>query len=177
MNIKKLKRGFTLIELLAAISIMALLLTVAVPSFFSSMQNNRLVSLSNELISLLHLARSEAIKRGVPVSICPASDDTFTACGTNWNAGWLVFVNPDGNGSFSNNSTETLIRAQQINGTGFNFTTTPNRNIATYNAQGYAEAGTGNLSFNLTADGCTTDSARRITISITGRISSLRTNC
>jgi len=177
MKQQKTFRGFTLLELLGTISILVILLTLAVPSFMSTMQNNRLATLSNELISLLHLARSEAIKRGVPVSICPTTDDTFSACGNDWSNGWIVFVNPDGNGVFSNNGTETLIRAQQITNNGFNFSTNPNRNIATYTPQGFADASTGNLVFSLSADGCTTNNARDITISVTGRVSSVKTGC
>lgn len=85
--------GFTLIELLVTISIAVILATVAIPSFQSFYRDNRLGSQSNDLIASLNLAKSEAIRRGVWVTVCPAA--SATACGTSgdWNQGWIVFAN------------------------------------------------------------------------------------
>lgn len=56
-------RGFTLIELLVAIVVAAILATVAVPSFQGLLARNRLAIEYNAVLSGLHFARSEAIKR------------------------------------------------------------------------------------------------------------------
>ena len=85
--------GFTLIELLVAIAIAAILLTVAVPSFRTTIASNRLTSLTNDMVATLAQARSEAIKRGARVSLCPSTNGTTcAAAGTNWDAGWISFV-------------------------------------------------------------------------------------
>lgn len=174
---KTKNRGFTLIELLVAVLLLVIVVTIAMPSFQSTIQNNRVVTLANDLVFALNLARSEAIKRGVSVSICPASNSNFDACGTNWDNGWLIFVNPDENTTFANNSTEILLRAQQIQGQGMSITTNPAVNLATYNSAGFAAPGTGNLNISVTGSGCTTNNSRLITISLTGRISTTKTAC
>lgn len=88
--------GFTLIELLVTISIAVILATVAIPSFQDFYRNNRLGTQSNDLIASLNLAKSEAIRRGVWVTICKSAAPTATTptCSTSgdWNQGWIVFA-------------------------------------------------------------------------------------
>jgi len=79
--------GFTLIELMVTISIAAILLGIAIPSFTSTITSNRLTTNANELVTALNLARSEAIKRGQHVVV--------KKTGTNWENGWQVFVDID----------------------------------------------------------------------------------
>lgn len=88
--------GFTLIELLIALSIVGILLMVGVPSLKTFVQNNQLIASTNELISALHVARSEAIKLNSRVSICSSSNGTSCSGSSNWQNGWIVFVDADG---------------------------------------------------------------------------------
>jgi type IV fimbrial biogenesis protein FimT len=81
------QRGFTLIELLVTISIMAILLGIGVPSFRGMIEANRLSSASNDLLSGLQFARSEAIKRGIPVVFCSSSDQSSCAATPAWIGG------------------------------------------------------------------------------------------
>lgn len=55
--------GFTLIELLVTIAVVAILATVAVPSFQSLLERNQFAVEYNQVLSGLYYARSEAIKR------------------------------------------------------------------------------------------------------------------
>lgn len=80
----KVYQGVTLPELVITIAIAAILFAVAIPSFMTSVRSHRLTTVTNELVSALTLARSEAIKRGQYVVIRKA--------GTNWENGWRVFV-------------------------------------------------------------------------------------
>ncbi|WP_018234363.1 GspH/FimT family pseudopilin [Thioalkalivibrio thiocyanodenitrificans] len=77
-------RGFTLIELIVTMSVAAVLMTVAVPGFFNLVQNNQVTAQTNSLISSLNLARSEAVKRGVPVLV--------TAAEGGFSRGWCVHL-------------------------------------------------------------------------------------
>lgn len=88
--------GFTLIELMITLFIVGILLTVGVPSLRSFMQSNQLVASTNELISALHVARSEAIKLNSRVSICSSSNGTSCSGSNSWRNGWIVFVDADG---------------------------------------------------------------------------------
>ena len=90
--------GFTLIELLVTMSVAVILLTVAVPAFQTFVLNSRRVALANELVLALTYAKSEAVKRGIQVTVCSRQDDTTCAGSTTWDAGWLVFVDNDDDG-------------------------------------------------------------------------------
>ena len=56
-------KGFTLVELLVVIAIVAISLTIAVPSVQELLRNNRVASQNNELVALIMLAKSQAIRR------------------------------------------------------------------------------------------------------------------
>lgn len=75
-------RGFTLIELLVTLAVLVIVITVAVPSFRSLADNNRMTALANEMVAALNLARSEAVKRGAQVSVCSNAGG--------WVNGWTV---------------------------------------------------------------------------------------
>jgi type IV fimbrial biogenesis protein FimT len=81
--------GFTLVELMVTVAVMAILLGIAVPSFNEVMLGSKLSSFASSLSGSALLARSEAIKRNAPVTLCVSS--TGTACGTgSWEQGWIV---------------------------------------------------------------------------------------
>ncbi len=84
--------GFTLIELLMVIAIAAILASIAVPSYQWIMSRTRLSTQANELTTALSLARSEAVKRGVRVTVCKSSSGTGCTTSGNWQQGWIVFV-------------------------------------------------------------------------------------
>lgn len=94
-------RGFTMIELLMTIAIAAILLTVAVPSFRDFLLNSRMTTQTNEFVLALAYAKSEAVKRGVTVTVCSRANDTTCAASTSWDNGWLVFVDNDGSGAIN----------------------------------------------------------------------------
>ena len=92
----KKRSGFTLVELLITLVIVSILLTVGLPSLKTFMQSNQLVASTNELISAIHVARSEAIKLNTGVTICESSDGTDCATTGSWENGWIVFVDANG---------------------------------------------------------------------------------
>lgn len=89
---KQASRGFSVIELMVVVTILGLLLGLAVPTFRQFTRNNSVTSAQNDLVTSLNLARSEALRRNRPVSVC-ASEDGLT-CGddTEWADGWIAFT-------------------------------------------------------------------------------------
>jgi type IV pilus modification protein PilV len=87
--------GFTLIELLVTVAVLAVLLVTAAPAMRDMILNNRMSSVSNDLMADLAAARSEALRRGQRVVICKNSG-TNASCGTgNWREGWLLYLDVD----------------------------------------------------------------------------------
>ncbi len=93
-----INRGFTVIELLVTLSVASILLAVAAPSYRTFVQDNQLIAQSNNFFSAMMLAKSEAIKRNSPITICPSTNGTACAGGTIWTNGWIVFEDADGDG-------------------------------------------------------------------------------
>jgi type IV fimbrial biogenesis protein FimT len=101
------ERGFTLVELMITLVIAAIVLTLAVPSFRNTIQNNRITTQVNEVVTAFNLARMEAIRQGSPVSVCPSTDQATCSGANNWATGWIVFSDTNAAG---NPAVGTLIR-------------------------------------------------------------------
>ena len=74
--------GFTLTELLVVVSIIAVLLTLAVPSFTNLILAQNVRTGASDLQTSFIFARSEAIKRAANVNMVAAGGD--------WKNGWTV---------------------------------------------------------------------------------------
>lgn len=96
---RALQRGFTLVELLIVLAVAAVLVLYVVPSFSALATSSKLTAASNALLSSMHLARSEAIKRNSRVVMCKTADGLSCASAGGWEQGWIVFqdTNNDGN--------------------------------------------------------------------------------
>ncbi|CAH1903697.1 Type IV fimbrial biogenesis protein FimT [Candidatus Nitrotoga sp. HW29] len=158
--------GFTLVELLVTIVILAILLSIAVPNFITFVQNSRLVGQTNDLVTSLNYARSEAIKRGVRVSVCSRLDNTTCSGATvvNWDTGWLVFVNPNNNAVADAGEMVLKVRQALENG---NTLRTAGMQRVTYQSSGFS----GNADTFRLCDSRGTTSGRAITVSLQGRVS------
>lgn len=90
-------RGFTLSETLAALAVAGLGVAFAVPGVQALAERNRQATGVNQLVTTLHLARSEAVMRNRSVTVCASA--TGQQCdGTAWEAGWITFVDADADG-------------------------------------------------------------------------------
>lgn len=154
MNIKQ--TGFTLIELFVALAIGAILLTMAVPNMRDFIMNNRLTGQANEFISSVNLARSEAIKRGTPITICTSNNQTSCTASA-WDDGWIVMV--------SSNSEVLRVYAALSGST--TLTNTSSNNSIQYDSNGFLSSGATNT-FNL-CDDRSGETGRQIVITGTGR--------
>lgn len=111
MRMSRRDHGFTLIELLVTLALVAIVATVAVPSFSNYIANQRVKAASQELFVSLNYARSEAIKRNGNVRICPivvseAEEEAMgigasVSCVSDWSAGFLAIAREDESGDLS----------------------------------------------------------------------------
>ena len=86
--------GFTLIEVMVTIAVLAVIITLAVPSFTATINSSRLSSAADETSALIQTARMEAMRRNAVVVVCPTADPngTSTTCATSNSKGILAYV-------------------------------------------------------------------------------------
>lgn len=129
-------------ELLVTMSVATILLTLGVPAFQDLIKNNRLTTAANELVGALSLARSEAIKRGVRVTVCKSSTGAACANSGGWDQGWIVFTDPNNNAIFD--SGDALLRVREA--VQSNLSITGNTNLSDYTsyvARGHSQLTSG----------------------------------
>ena len=114
------ERGFTLPEMLVVSAIVAVMLVIAVPSYTSLTARNALTSKMNEVVGAMQIARSEAVTRNNRVTLCRRNANDTDTCdaGGGWQNGWLVFVDPDADGTVDTGET---ILGNGARVTGFEF--------------------------------------------------------
>jgi len=118
MGILNFEKGFTLVELIVTLTFASILALYAIPNFIQFVDRTRYRLEIHHLIQSVELARSEAIKRGQYVTLCPSNNKVD--CGDNWGEGYLVFVDTNHNGL--RESTEILLSSHQPSLTGQNVT-------------------------------------------------------
>jgi type IV fimbrial biogenesis protein FimT len=95
------QEGVTLIELLVTLSVVAIIVAIGVPALRDFFATNHMSAATNDLVTSLHLARSEAIKREASTTLCPSAnwDSAVPTC-TDFGSladGWIVVADPGGN--------------------------------------------------------------------------------
>lgn len=159
--------GVTLVELVITLSIAAILMTIAVPSFQDLMRKNRTTVQVNEFLTTLNLARSEAVTRGAQVSVCASDDQENCTKNTDWAVGWILFVGDD-----AANPLEVLRVWPAMDGVQ---SFTADADHITFRGTGRAEA---EITFTYEPTGCSgNQEGREIEVKPVGRASSSKTTC
>lgn len=176
-------RGFTLIELMVTVALAAILALVAAPSLSAFKRNAELTSVTNSLVAALSTARSEALKRNYNVFVTTQTG--------NWQGGWVVFVDVNGNGVLDA-ATDIAISTQPALAsyygvTGGHLNSSNGQRYVMFNGSGFArQVGSSANAFSTITGGANTqveiartdladnqvkfDQTRRIFVAITGRI-------
>lgn len=176
------QRGMTLIELMFGIAIFAIIVGLAAPSFLNLVRENQTTSVTNDLVASLALARSEAMKRGLPVSVCASSDGEACDGSTDWAVGWIIFSDDTGDPGEVDASDEII---QVLQGNGGNFAPAGMEMTSTIEYLRFAangltdsnEAASEPREFTVMRTGCTGERARFLEVSRIGRLTMTRTEC
>jgi type IV fimbrial biogenesis protein FimT len=129
--------GFTLLELMIALTVAAVLFSIAIPSFQYVTASNRVSSEVNAMLGDMQFARAEAIKEGQTVTICSSNDGTTCSGTTTWTFGWIVFNDPNNN-KVVDAPGEVVMRVQKAMGSGDTFVANNNLQAVTFNREGFA---------------------------------------
>jgi type IV fimbrial biogenesis protein FimT len=162
--------GFTLLELMMTVAILAIVVSVGVPSLMDTIRNNRLASGANELVTSMALARSEASKRGIQVSVCPRNGNVC-ADTTDWSNGWLVFTDDVApTGALDGPSDLLLQQSATMSGP---VSITSDLKSVTFTPAGVRTR----ANMVVTQSGCKGKNKRAITVELTGRVTLQKQDC
>lgn len=81
-----------MIELMVAVTVLAIVLGLGIPAFRELTRNNAVTAAQNSLVTALNVARSEALRRNRPVSVCASTDAATCATAADWGSGWIAFT-------------------------------------------------------------------------------------
>ena len=163
--------GFTLIELIVTITIAGILIAIATPYLGSFISSTRLTTQTNELLTDLNTARSEAVKRAAYVGVCASTSGSSCTSGGSFLNGWIVFLDADNSGTWTAPSDSVMKVHGALDGGN---TTVSGSSTVIFNSSGSLES-----SSTVTYTFC--DSAlhksRKISVTATGRAASETGTC
>jgi type IV fimbrial biogenesis protein FimT len=142
--------GVTLIELLTVSVIVALLLTIGIPSYRYVTTNNRMATESDALLGDLQFARAEAIREGQQVSVCASTNGSScaTALPPAWQTGWIVYSNPDNVTTID--ASDPLVRVDKgFSSNGDTFQSSNNTYQINFSGSGFANLGVASMKITL----------------------------
>jgi type IV fimbrial biogenesis protein FimT len=175
VNRKYAQAGFTLIELLVTISIVAILASLAMPSFTQMIENSRVGSITNRFMGSFNYARNEAVTRNQSVVICAVDDPAVAVpqcitAGSEWSDGWMVFVDTNGNEQLG--AGELLLRVFEAIPERYTLTNNDNARWARFDTRGLVTFNSGRaLTFTVTPpSGEASPTVKRMVIAWAGRI-------
>ena len=138
-------RGVTVVELCAGVAILAIGGALALPAFQQTLARTRAQSAVHLLSAQLASARSTAVSRRVPVSVCPSDDGQRCSNGNRWDTGWIMYLDPARQDQPA--SSQDVLRAENALARKLTITTSAGRRLVRYQPNGRS-SGT-NLTFRI----------------------------
>ncbi|MBK8971948.1 MAG: GspH/FimT family pseudopilin [Hahellaceae bacterium] len=166
-QVMKKTQGFTMIELMVVLAIAALLIGMAGPSFVEFIQNSRITSATNHMISQINFARSEAVRLNQAVNIAKTSATANTLT-----AGWTIYSDggsATGNSAYNAAEDRMLREFEGYGSRNINLKTNSTGNNWIAFASNGTLAESGNTVLIAVCDDRGVSKGRLITISLTGR--------
>ena len=176
----RVQAGFTMTELLVTMGIAAMLMAIGVPSYRYVTYSNRVSTEINSLLGDMQYARSEAVKEGQAVSMCPANSD-YTACAasTSWQSGWIIFSDINNNHTIASSANILRVRQKLSSNPQDTLVADNTMQFVTFNREGFATAFpatvTGYVTFTLHTTPNKAEWTRCLQIFSTGMMNTERT--
>lgn len=176
----KCNNGFTLIELLVAISISAILIALAIPSFASFITNNINTMHMDQFISSIQTTRSEALKLNARVSMCPSINGSSCSDSNDWTTGWLIFKDVGGeNGKFDAN--DKLIKVYGRVANQISITANSESKYIQFLSSGYtsnySNVASPQMEFIITPENCEGNNSKEIQLARYGHLAYSKKSC
>ncbi len=144
----RFQRAFSLYDALVTLTVVSTLTTVAVPSLQQLTSSQRMTGAVNSMVTALHLARSEAIKRRERAILCPSVDGRACHNGgsgdTIWEDGYLLYIDHNGNRAFDADDMAVWVFAATA---GLHIRSRSSRNHVTYQPNGLASGSNLSITF------------------------------
>jgi len=158
-------RGITLIETMLALALVAILLATAAPAFGTLIARNESDVSRGSLVTALETARILAVSRSGHVVVCPSADQQYCGRTTEWQHGWIVFIDTDHDGARS--ESEDLLSATQAGPDGVAILSGAGRKRIDFHADGSSPGS--NATFTI-CDARGVQAAQAIVINNAGRL-------
>lgn len=154
-------------ELAVALIIGAIVIGFAMPSMQRLVRSSNVTAEVNRLVASINLARSEAVKRNVAVSVASKGS------GTDYSDGWLVFVDVDspntGNTVYQPGN-DILVEDAEPVADGVSISVNPTQRWISYGGSGFLREDVPSIDIWVCADNAESVAEQRhVTISRSGR--------
>jgi type IV fimbrial biogenesis protein FimT len=166
----KHQHGLTLPELVITLAVMSILIASGTGPLRHFIQENRMAAVINQFVTALQLARSEAVKHGSRVVLCPSSDGHNCGDSREWVNGWILFASNDR----EHDVNERLLQAGSPLSSGIRMSSSNHRKRIVYQPDGTSPGTNSSFSF---CDGHKRVKPRIICLSNTGRPRLTWTRC
>jgi type IV fimbrial biogenesis protein FimT len=152
------------------IALAAILSALAAPGMSRMLRSNRVQVEASALTADLRFARAEAIRRGMPVGVCPSSDGKACLSSNTWQAGWIIFNDDNGNGAVDATTDRVLRRRAAIND-GDSVMASPSRTAVVFGGDGFTTGlGTSSVTFALHTADASAEATRCTALTLSGRL-------
>ena len=130
-------RGYTLVELATVLALVGIAAVLAVPSFTSLLESERVTAASNRLVAEIQQARLGAVSSGRRVVICGSNDAERCNDSPDWSGGTLRFEDTNRNSSHDAGEPVTgIVPASDL--AGLRVASTAGRRTLAFNPNGLA---------------------------------------
>lgn len=167
-------RGFTIVELMIVLLILAILATIAIPSFRDFIGNSKVTGATNDLVTAINVARSSALQRATPVSVCASTDQDTCSGSTDWKTGWIAFTDGAGAPGVKDGADVLL---QSWPGMQGDMLATGSASFLRYDVTGTMNLGGAQVTFDIWQSGCLGNKRGETVVNTIGSVRSSKVAC